>query len=332
MTRRPIAATPRHDARRAEARSAVGRSTPRRFVHRPALAASALMLLGTAAPAQELEPRAYSNAPVGFNFLVVGYGRSQGGLSFDPALPIEDAKLKIDSAVFAYARTLDLWGKSGRFDVVLPYSHLSGSAMVAGQPAERQITGFSEPRFRLSVNLYGAPALSLQEFSRYQRDLVVGTSLQVSLPSGQYDPSRAINLGSHRWTVKPDIGFSKAFGAATLDVTASATFYGDNSDYYGGQTLEQAPLYATQAHLSWDFGGGIWAALGGTYYRGSRVTINGNTSLIELGNSHAGAMLALPVDRHQSVKFSLSSSIKTRTGSDLTAFAMAWQVRWGAGY
>ena len=294
--------------------------------------AQAFMLLPAASPAQELEPRAYSNAPVGFNFLILGYAHSQGGLSFDPALPIDDARLKINSSIFAYARTLDLWGQSGRFDVVMPYSHLSGTAMVAGQPAERQITGFSEPRFRLSVNLYGAPALSLQEFSRYQKDLVVGTSVQVSVPSGQYDPSRAINLGSHRWTVKPDFGLSKSFGALTLDLTASATFYGVNNDYYGGQTLEQAPLYAAQANVSYDFGKGIWAALGGTYYRGSRVTVNGNTSVIELGNSRIGAVLAMPVDRNHSLKFSLSDGLQTRTGSDFTAFGLAWQYRWGAGY
>lgn len=296
------------------------------------VSALALMLLPAATHAQDLEPRAYSNAPIGFNFLVLGYAHSQGGLSFDPSLPIEDARLRTDSGVFAYARTLDLWGKSGRFDVVVPYSQLSGSATVAGQPAERHVTGFSEPRLRLSVNLYGAPALSLQEFAHYQRDLVIGTSIQVSAPSGQYDPSRAINLGSNRWTVKPEIGISKTFGALTLDFTTSATFYGVNDDYYGGKTLEQEPLYAAQTHVSYDFGGGIWAALGATYYRGGRVTTNGNTSLVELGNTRAGAVLAMPVDRNHSIKFSLSGSVHTRTGSEFAIFGLAWQYRWGAGY
>jgi hypothetical protein len=292
----------------------------------------ALALLATVAHAQDLEPRAYSNAPVGFNFLVLGYAHTQGGLSFDPSLPIEDAKLTTDSGVFAYARTLDLWGKSGRLDIVAPYSQLSGSAAVAGQPTERHVSGFSEPRFRLSVNLYGAPALSMQEFAHYQRDLVIGTSIQVSAPSGQYDPGRAINLGSNRWTVKPEIGISKTFGSLTLDFTTGATFYGVNDDYFGGKTLEQEPLYAAQAHVSYDFGSGIWAALGATYYRGSRVTVNGDASVIELGNTRAGAVLALPLDRNHSLKFNLSGSVHTRTGSEFTMLGVAWQYRWGAGY
>ena len=89
--------------------------------------------------AQDLEPRAYVNTPVGLNFLIAGYAYSQGGLSTDPALPIEDAHLKIHGAVFAYARSLDVWGKAGKFDVIVPYAQLSGSALVAGEPRDREV-------------------------------------------------------------------------------------------------------------------------------------------------------------------------------------------------
>ena len=72
------------------------------------------------ARAQDIEPRAYSNAPVGVNFLVVGYAYSHGGLSLDPSLPVTDARLESSVALLAYARVLDLWGVSGKFDVVVP--------------------------------------------------------------------------------------------------------------------------------------------------------------------------------------------------------------------
>ena len=82
--------------------------------------------------AQDIEPRAYSNAPVGVNFLIVGYAYTRGGLSFDSSLPISDAHLHTSNAVLAYARALDLWGNSGKVDVVVPYTWLSGSADFAG--------------------------------------------------------------------------------------------------------------------------------------------------------------------------------------------------------
>ena len=291
----------------------------------------ALMTALTRAHAQELEPRAYSNSPVGTSFFVAGYAYTQGGLSVDPSLPVQDAKLKVHSGVLAYARALNLWGKSGKFDVVVPYYALSGTATVAGQLAERQVNGFGDPRFRLSVNLYGAPALSTKQFAGYKRDLVIGASVQVSLPCGNYDSSKAINLGTNRWSIRADVGFSKAFGALTLDVTSTAAFYSENHDYFGGKTLEQSPVFAWQANLSYEFGRGVWAAVGATYYGGGRTTVNGDVSNGELANVRAGALLVVPASRHQSIKISYSRGLYTGLGTDFAIFGLAWQYRFDAG-
>jgi hypothetical protein len=290
-----------------------------------------LILIPTLAGAQELEPRAYSNSPVGLNFFVAGYAYSKGGFSTDPSIPMEDAQLKIHTGVFAYARSLDLWGMSGKFDMILPYSRLSGSALVAGEPKERDVSGFSDPKFRLSVNFYGAPALSMQEFAAYQQELVVGASVQVSAPGGQYDSSRAVNLATNRWSLKPDIGFSKSFGSLTLDLTTGVTFYSNNDDFYGGQTREQEPIYSVQTNLSYNFSRGAWASLGVTYYRGGQTTVDGVRNDDALGNSRTGAILALPVDRYQSIKLSASSGISTRVGTSFNTVGIFWQYRWGAG-
>lgn len=116
-----------------------------------------LVMTVSRAHAQDLEPRAYSNAPVGLNFLLAGYTYSQGGLSMDPALPIQDADIDIRTMTLAYVHTLDLWGMSGKFSILAPYACASGSATFAGEPKERDICGFADPRFKLTINLYGAP-------------------------------------------------------------------------------------------------------------------------------------------------------------------------------
>jgi hypothetical protein len=296
---------------------------------------AALALLGSAltqlAHAQELEPRAYSNLPMGLNFLAAGYAHSQGGLSTDPSLPLTDAHLKIDTGVVAYVRGIDLWGNSGKFDVIAPYSHLSGTALVAGQPRERVVSGAGDPRFRLSVNFYGAPALTLNEYRSYRPDLVIGASVQVTPPWGQYDPSRAVNLGTHRWSIKPDIGFSKAFAPFTVDLTAGVTLFSRNDDYFGGQVLDQAPLYSAQVNLSHDFGRGIWAALGATFYRGGRTTVDDAAKDNALSNSRLGLTVAVPIDRYCAIKFNASSGISTRTGTNFDTVGVVLQYRWGAG-
>ncbi len=296
---------------------------------------AALALLGSVltqlAHGQELEPRAYSNLPMGLNFLAAGYAHSQGGLSTDPSLPLTDAHLKIDTGVVAYVRGIDLWGNSGKFDIIAPYSHLSGTALVAGQPRERVISGAGDPRFRLSVNFYGAPALTLNEYRSYQPDLIIGASVQVTPPWGQYDASRAVNLGTHRWSIKPDIGFSKAFAPFTVDLTAGVTLFTRNDDYFGGQALDQAPLYSAQVNLSHDFGGGIWAALGATFYRGGRTTVDDAAKDNALSNSRLGLTVAVPIDRYCAIKFNASSGISTRTGTNFDTVGAVLQYRWGAG-
>jgi len=288
-------------------------------------------VLAPALHAQELEPRAYSNLPMGLNFLAAGYAHSQGGLSTDPSLPLTDAHLKIDTGVVAYVRGVDFWGRSGKVDVIAPYSHLSGTALVAGQPRERVVSGAGDPRFRLSVNFYGAPALTLPEYPAYQQDLVVGASVQVTAPWGQYDASKAVNLGTNRWSIKPDIGFSKAFAPFTIDLTAGVTLFSRNDDYFGGQALDQAPLYSAQANLSYDFGRGIWASLGATFYRGGRTTVNDAPKDNVLSNSRVGLTVAVPIDRYYAIKFNASSGISTRTGTNFDTVGLVLQYRWGAG-
>lgn len=291
----------------------------------------ALAVVATQAGAGEVEPRAYVNTPVGVNFLLAGYVYSRGGLSTPGSSPISDAELDVHSGILAYARTLDVWGKSGKVDVIVPYSDLSGSAMVSGQRREREISGLNDPRFRFSVNLYGAPALSLEEFASYQQDLIIGVSVQVSAPLGQYDSDKLVNHGQNRWFIKPDIGISKAWGPLAMELSAGVTFFTDNDDYFGGRTFEQDPLYSYQAHLTYNLGKGVWAALSGTYDYGGRTKTDGVRADDSSSNSRLGVTLALPVDRNNSVKLYASTGVHTRSGSDFDLAGVIWQHRWGGG-
>jgi hypothetical protein len=295
---------------------------------------SAALLALAAAPlqAQQLEPRAYSNVPVGLNFFIAGYTYSSGGLATDPAVPLDNAKLDIHAPLVAYARAFDAWGKSAKFDAVLAAACLSGTAESNGVPVSRDICGGLDPAFRVTVNLFGAPAMGLAEFRNYRQDLIVGVSLQVGVPLGQYDPDRLVNLGTHRWTFRPEIGASKKLGALTAEAAVGASFYTTNDDYFGGQRREQDPVASAQLHLIFELAGGGWLALNATYYAGGRSTVNGVEQNDEIGNSRLGATFAWPLDRNHSIKLHASDGISARVGSDFTTFGVAWQYRWGAGF
>jgi Putative MetA-pathway of phenol degradation len=283
------------------------------------------------AHAQDIEPRVYSNAPIGVNFLIAGYAYTKGAVPFDASLPVKNAQLKTSSAIFAYARVLDLWGKSAKLDAIVPYTWLSGSAELGGQPVERNISGFADSRFRLSVNLYGAPALTLKDFKNYKQDLIVGASLQVSLPSSQYDPSRVVNIGTNRWSFKPEVGISKALGPWTLEFQAAVTLFTDNTDFFGGNTRSQDPIYSTQGHAIYGFRSGIWGSLDVTYFTGGRTTLEGTRSDDLQENWRVGGTLAFPVDLHNSVKLYASNGVSARTNNNYDLIGIAWQYRWGGG-
>jgi hypothetical protein len=287
--------------------------------------------IGLQVRAQDIEPRAYSNAPVGVNFLIAGYAYTRGGVAFGQSLPITNPNLDTSSAVFAYARSLDFWGMSAKFDAIVPYTFLSGTADYMGQTVARNVDGFANSSFRLSINFYGAPALTLKEFADWEQDLIIGASFRVNTPWGQYDDRKLVNIGTNTWSFKPQVGISKAIGPWTLEATAAVTFYTDNSDFFGGHTLSQDPLYALQGHVIYGFRSGIWASLDATYYSGGRTTIDGVLNSDLQQNWRIGGTLAFPVDKYNSIKFYASKGVSARTGNNYDLVGIAWQYRFGGG-
>jgi hypothetical protein len=244
---------------------------------------------------------------------------------------LQNAKLNIKTIVFAFARSLDVWGRSGKFDIVVPEARLTGSALFAGEPRERNVTGLIDPRLRFSVNLYGAPAMSLAEFPSYQQDVIIGASLAITAPLGQYDSSRLVNLGNNRWSFKPELGVSKRLGPVTLELSAATTFYTDNNQYLGDRTFSQNPTYQAQVHLIYAFSNGVWASLDGTYFAGGSTKVDGVGNHDFQENTRYGGTLSLPLNRNHSLKLFASEGAHTRTGSEYDAVGIVWQYRFGGG-
>jgi len=289
-------------------------------------------LLGpTIAFAQSLEPRAYANAPVGLNFLIVAYAYSTGGVAFDPSVPLENGQARVHAVPLAYVRSLDVFGNSASIGLVLPFADLSGSAALGGVERERQSTGMADPAMRLAVNFYGAPAMSMEQFKGYRQDLIVGASVVVTAPFGKYDSSRVANLGTNRWSAKPELGVSKALDVWTVEVNTGVTFFTRNDDYLRGNVRDQDPLYSAQLHLTRQFGRGMWGAISTTYYEGGRSSLNGVPRDDRQSGSRVGLTFSLPLARQYGLKFYASTGLVARTGTDFDTVGLAWQYLWGGG-
>ena len=278
--------------------------------------------------AQILEPKLYANLPIGLNVLLIGYGHSEGAIPENSSLGLEDPNLNINSTVIAYGRSFDVLGHNTKLDVIVPYSTLHGTAQQYGNDVSRDVRGMADTKARLSFNILGAPALSLQEFASYQPDILVGVSLQVTIPTGQYDSSKLINISTHRWALKPGIGISQTIKDFTFEFSADAEFYTSNDDFFGGIKRKQDPIYSTQVHVLYTFRRAMWLGIGATYYWGGEFFNDDVGTDNELRNSRIGATFALPINKHHSIKLYGNRGVNTRYGTDFDAIGIAWQYRW----
>lgn len=287
-----------------------------------------LGLMATSATAQELEPRAYSPAPVGVNFLIGSYSRSDGEVLVDPSVPVTNVSAKVQVSAIGYARTFGLLGRTSSASLVLPHAVANVSGDVGEQRASTDRSGIGDARFRFVINLIGGPALTPKEFALRERGTALGMSLNVVAPTGEYNPAQLINIGTNRWAFKPDIGVTREFGPWFVEGSAGVWLFTDNTNFFGGNTKQQDPLYTYQLHGGYTFRPGLWLSADATYYTGGRTSVNGVYNDDEQANSRYGVTLSLPVNREWSAKLSWSNGLAVRVAGDFTIWSIALQYRW----
>jgi len=290
--------------------------------------AIALLLIPTFASAQELEPGAYWPIPTGLNIGTVVNSFNWGDLAFDPAAPIDEASARINTTALSFARAFSLAGRSANAGAVLPVvgGHVEG--LYLRQAASVGRFGQGDPRFRVAMNLYGAPAMTPKEFASFEHKTIVGVSLTMAPPLGQYDPAKLINLGTNRWSFKPEVGFSQAHGQWVVEAMAGVWLFTDNDDFFGGSTREQDPIVATQFHLTYKFQRTMWLAGDANYFTGGRTTIGGRQNVDLQRNSRVGATFSMAVTRQSAIRMSVSRGAYTTIGANFTSIAAGYSYAW----
>jgi outer membrane putative beta-barrel porin/alpha-amylase len=298
------------------------------ILRRSTAAAAVLLALCGDVMAQELEPGTYQNAPTTVNVAVAAYGFSRGNVLFDASLPVEGAKATVNVVALGYVRTLGILGRSAKFDAQLPLSWATFTGFVAGEFRTRSPRGMADPRVRLLINFIGAPALSPAEFAKYRQRTIVGVSLQAILPLGQYDPTRYINLGSNRWSFRPELGASHARGRLTLEATGGGWFFTHNADYVGSTTQTQTPLYFAKAGAIWTFRRGVWLAANYGRATGGETRVDGVKTNEPQRNDRLAYTFVAPFFGAGSLRLTYTSGLSTRLGADFDSLGIGYQYSW----
>lgn len=285
-----------------------------------------LVLLPYSVRAQDLAPRAFWPSPVGTNVASVSYLRSQGDIVVDQSLPITGVDSSIDYLQLAYQRTFDLAGRTATASIAQVFSDGTTEANFQGESLSRRAVGVGDTTARLAVSLLGAPAMTREGFAALRKDPkpIVGVSLSVTAPTGEYDVDRLINIGGNRWSVKPAVGaIYPLTDSWLLESEVSVAFFQDNDEFLG-QTREQDPVVNAQFHLIKRFRAGFWVALDANYYVGGRTRVDGSRNADLQRNARFGATLVYPMAPGHALRFSSSGGAVTQSGGDYGLFSLTW--------
>lgn len=280
--------------------------------------------------AQDLDPRAYMRIPVGTTVAFTGFSFSRGEVVTDPTLPVQNIKAKVEALSVGVSRSFGILGKTSQILLVFPYSWAQVSGDVGEQRAEITRSGLADMRFRFSTLLIGGKAGTVKEISQAPRKTILGLGLNIIAPTGQFFPDKLVNLGTNRWSFRPEFGLSLPIGKRwLLDFYSGLWLFTTNSSFYPGSSVRtQEPMGAFQAHFSYNIKSLLWIAINTTYYVGGTSSIDNIYKDDRQDNFRVGITMVIPTGKFSSLKFAASTGAIVRVGQDFNSFTVGWQKTW----
>ena len=283
--------------------------------------------------AQFTDARTYDNTPVDVNQLELDYAYARSNASIDTSLIIAGAQLNLNQGTIEYTRYFSFFHRVAWFEAAVPLAGLNGS--VNGTRIQASRTGAGDSSYEVATLLKGGPALSVAQFADYKPTTTVGVSLTITAPTGLYNGNKVLNLGSDRWSFKPEIGISHPFGSKqkwVIDGYASAYFFTDNTSYHGVEILRQQPLPGFEGHISYSLTDNLWVSLDTRYsFRGDTL-INDTDQNNPQQNFILGSEVNVSVNSRTQLVFKFAKAVVHQNGPAYTGFSVEYIYSWGKGY
>jgi hypothetical protein len=281
---------------------------------------------------QDLSPRAYVITPEGLNAITLTWSYFNGGVNFNGTIPITGATGTFSVSSFTYYRSFGFFGRSANIAASLPYGVGTFQGKALQQERSVYRSGLEDFVARFSVNLIGGPAMPAERFAKWRQKILLGASLKVIAPTGQYSPTKLVNWSINRWAFKPELGYSERWGNWLVDAYAGAWFYTNNPASYDipvPKPQSEQPVGSLEGHLSRNFNPGTWASLDANFWWGGLTSLSGIQNLeTRQTGSRIGATVAWRFSRHQSLKLSYSTGTYVRFGGNYQTVQLGWQYSW----
>jgi hypothetical protein len=269
-------------------------------------------------------PRFYWKGLMGTNAVPVIVNSMGGNANpYNPALTvIPGSDFKASMAMAGYAKMLPVGKRSGLVSLIVPMGNLAGTASLGGRSYSKTARGFGDPMLMFDVNVIGPKAnMNIPDMLRYQPKFSVDVLASLAIPIGTYDNQSPINMGQNRWYGRIGAPVVWQLGAwvpgkrTTLEFLPAVWLFGPNNDFVG-KTLETAPMFQLEAHLTRDFMEKLWGSIDVISYSGGKATIDGveGSSLNNLG---VGGTLGYQINDNMQMNLSYSSTVNDKNPEDL---------------
>jgi hypothetical protein len=298
-------------------------------------ACCALMTLHSPNPAcaQFTDAHQYDNVPVGINQLELGYAFVHGNTAIDPSLVVTGATLNLNQVTIDYTRYFGLFHRLMWVEAAVPVARLGASTST---PAiEGSTAGAGDSSYALAMMLKGGPALSVSQFQQYEPATALGVSLTVSAPTGQYNGDKILNLGSDRWSFKPELALSHPFGPEQkwqLDTYANGYFYTDNTSYRGREILRQDPLAGLEGHISYSLNNSLWVSFDTRYSFRANTFVAGVDQNNAQQNVILGSEMSVAINSRHSLLLEFAKAVLHENGPSIVGFSVKYDYMRGKGY
>ena len=285
------------------------------------------------AQAQFTDAHAYDNTPVGTNQIELGYAHARGDASIDTSMVLAGATVHLNQVVIDYARYFGAFHRLMWVEATVPIARLDGS--VSGTDISGSTTGLGDSSYQVGILLKGGPALSVAQFQSYGPTTTLGLSLTMTAPTGSYDPQQILNLGSDRWSFKPEFALRCPFGPEKkwqFDGYANVYFFTDNTNYHGKEILRQEPLAGLEGHVSYSFNDNVWLSLD------TRYAFRGSTSVDGVAQDNAqrlfvlGTEVGVSINSRNSLLFGFDGALVHENAPATVGFTLKYDFVWGTGY
>ncbi len=256
-----------------------------------------LLFIQLMAYGQGAGPHTFPLPPKGITSISFFYLNMSSNVSPSKDVILDSGIIDVDAFVLPLVRTFSLGGQLAQVFVTPGMAYMSGVVEAGDQQFDIvDVNGLLDANVMMRVGLINTPAFDLENYAKRELKFQLSVLGGVTLPIGQYDQSRRVNLGGNRWAFKVGAPMilplnknkEKIF---QWEFIPSITFFGSNSKPFVGDVKTQDPLLWLEQHFSKNFSRNFWASINMGYQYGAKTYIDGESLDTKINQFAAGATI-----------------------------------------